>query len=117
MLKSRDYQKKMSPDLYDLAYTFCRITYSSVSFEASTDFQHQYQFFTAVILIPNKQLSVGRISFACLIHFFFILYSYYTLSYFMSCTTNKAPYNQYNILVVESFEGSVNQDKKKIKTW
>lgn len=42
MLKSRNYQKKLSPDSYDLAYTLCRITYSCVSLEACTNFQHQY---------------------------------------------------------------------------
>jgi hypothetical protein len=111
MLKSKDYQKKLSPESYDLAYTFCCITYSSVSLEACTDLCINTQFLTAVIITPNKQLSVGRLFFECLIQCFLILSSYYTLFFLMSCTINKVPYSQYNILV-ESFEGSVNQNTK-----
>ena len=163
MLKSRDYRKKLSPESHDLAYTFCCITYSSVSLEACTDLcintqfltaviitpnntqfltaviitpnntqfltaviitpnntqfltaviitSNNTQFLTAVIITPNKQLSIGRFFFECLVQCFLILSSYYTLFFLMSCTINKVPYNQYNILV-ESFEGSVNQNTK-----
>jgi hypothetical protein len=124
MLKSRDYRKKLSPESHDLAYTFCCITYSSVSLEACTDLcintqfltaviitPNNTQFLTAVIITPNKQLSIGRFFFECLLQCFLILSSYYTLFFLMSCTINKVPYNQYNILV-ESFEGSVNQNTK-----
>lgn len=96
MLKSKDYQKKLSPDSYDLAYTFCCIAYSSVPLEAI--FSINTQFLTEVISIQNKQLSVGRFFFECLIHFFFILNSYYGLFFFMSCIINKVSYNQYEAL-------------------
>jgi len=96
MPKSKDHEKKLSPDSYDLAYTFCCITYSSVPLEAI--FSINTQFLTAVISTKNKQLSAGRFFFECLMHFFFRMNSYYALFFFMSCTINKAPYNQYEVL-------------------